>query len=155
MCDLLNRLRRSRGGVAAVEFALVLPLLLLILVAIVEIGRVMSQASAVEKGLRAGAQFAARSSVLPLTGSADQQFQNLVKWGNVDGTGSLLVDGWADANATLSINLRNDTVGGNPVTVIRVQASVPYDPLLSGLAGFFGLDSFTITTSHEQTYIGY
>ncbi len=69
MFGWLNRLRRDRRGAAVVEFALFAPLFLLMLVGVIEFGRLLAQSNAVEKGLRAGAMLAARSD-FPLT--ADQ-----------------------------------------------------------------------------------
>ena len=59
MFGLLNRFRRCQSGSPAVEMALVAPLFLLILVGIIELGSLLSEIVAVEKGLRAGAMIAA------------------------------------------------------------------------------------------------
>ena len=62
--------------------------------------------------------------------------------------------GWAESGANLDIAAGSFTLDGNAVPVIRLAASVPFDPMLPGLATFVGLESFTIRLSHEQAYVG-
>ncbi len=155
MFGWLNSLRRDRRGTAAVEFALCTPLFLLVLIGVIEYGRLLAQSNAVEKGLRAGAMLAARSD-FPLTGAQMQLVQNVVKTGNVDGTPPFLVDGWQDAGASLVIETSTFTSGAVVnLPVIRLEATVPYDPLLPGLMSSFGLENLKIETAHEQARIGY
>ncbi len=78
----LSEFRRSPRGAAAVEFALLLPLLLIILVGMVEFGRAISQSNALERGLRAGASFAARSDIF-FDAITVQKINNLVRTGGI------------------------------------------------------------------------
>ena len=149
-----NRLRRDRRGVAAVEFGLLLPILMVLLVGIAELGRYLGQAEAVEKGLRAGAMYAARQS-LPLSGTAKTEIENLVKTGTRDGSGIYLAAGWNESGAKVDITATNNsTTDGTAVTVIELTANVPYDELLPGMLGFFGILPLNISMSHEQVHIG-
>ena len=153
MSGSFSNLWWDRRGNAIVEFALAVPLLVLIVAGMTEIGRAYFQAVAVEKGLRAGALYAAHSAS-PL-GAADRAAaENLVRTGTLDGSGPLLVSGWESAGASLQITSTSFAVGEVSVPVIRFAASVPFDPLLPGLFGFVGLGDFTIASSHEQAYIG-
>ena len=157
MSDWLNKLIRraagGEGGTALVEFAVMMPLLLLLAVGTIEVGRAYFQANAVEKGVRAGAVFAARGQ-LPLTAADRATAENIIKTGTIDGSGALLVSGWSKAAASLEITSADFVTGDTSVAVIRVTASVPFDPILPGLAGFVGLDDFTIGAVHEQAYVG-
>ena len=145
---------RERSGVAAIEFALFVPLFLLVLIGVIEYGRVLAQANAVEKGLRAGAMLAARSD-FPLSGAQEQRIKNMVMTGNVAGTPPYLVAGWGEVGASLVVD--SDTFNSAGVVnlpVFRLAATVPYQPLLPGLMSMFGLDDLVITTAHEQARIG-
>ncbi len=155
MLSLLIRLTRDRRGNAVVEFALVLPLLLLLLAGMSEIGRAYYQANAVEKGLRAGALFAGRNG-FPLTAQVRTMVTNLVKTGTLDGSGPYLVSGWADVTAGLNIDdsLTFAVDATTTIPVVRVTATVPFDPLMPGMLALVGLGDVTIQLSHEQAYVG-
>ena len=155
MLSSLIRLTRDGRGNAVVEFALVLPLLLLLFAGISEIGRAYYQANAVEKGLRAGALFAGRNG-FPLTAQVRTMVANLVKTGTLDGSGPYLVSGWADVNADLNIDdtLTFPVDATTTIPVVRVTATVPLDPLMPGMLALVGLGDVTIQLSHEQAYVG-
>ena len=155
MLSSLIRATRDARGNAVVEFALVLPLLLLLLTGITEIGRAYYQANAVEKGLRAGALFAGRNS-FPLTAQVRTMVTNLVKTGTLDGSGPFLVSGWAKVDADLNIDdtLTFPVDATTTIPVVRVTATVPFDPLLPGMMALVGLGDVNIQLSHEQAYVG-
>jgi Flp pilus assembly protein TadG len=149
MRSLFNR----RDGAAAVEMALLSPLFALLLVGFYDYGSYLVDASAVEKGLRAGAMLAARST-LPLGSDATTRVNNVVKKGNVAGTGNFVVNGWSDSTAALTITTRSETVSGQTVQVVRLQATVPYKSFAEGLLTAVGLPVPTISAVHEQAYVG-
>ena len=155
MLSLFDRLARDGRGNAVVEFAFVLPLLLLLFAGMSEIGRAYYQANAVEKGLRAGALFAGRNS-FPLTAQVRTMVTNLVKTGTLDGSGPYLVSGWADVDADLNIDdtLTFPVDATTTIPVVRLTASVPLDPLMPGMLALVGLGDVTIELSHEQAYVG-
>lgn len=154
MLNWLNRALRRKDGNASVEFAFMLPVLLLMMTGMLEVGRAYYQANTVEKGLRSGALYAARS-VYPLDAPTIATAGNLVKTGTLDGSGPFLVDGWSSAGAGFSITTSSYSgTGPNPVPVIRVEAVVPYVPILPGLMSFTGLGDINMRLSHEQAYIG-
>ena len=157
MCGWLNRLRRCRRGVAAVEFGLMLPMLMVLLLCIVELGRFLALGEAVEKGLRAGAMYAARQD-LPLSLSTRNQIRNLVRTGTNDGSGTYLApalgDPAVDSCPGICIDTKFETTAGSTFTVIELTATVPYDELLPGMLSFFGLSQLSVTMSHEQVHIG-
>lgn len=154
MRGLLDEVRRDTRGNAVLEFAFVLPVLLLLFAGIVEVGRAYYQANAVEKGLRAGAFYAARHPV-PLAPATRSAAENLVKTGTLDGTGAWLASGWSRAGANLTIDDSGTfALGGISLPVIRVTATVPFDPILPGLLAFVGLGNYAITLRHEQAHVG-
>lgn len=153
MLNWFNNLVRDRRGVTAVEFAFVVPILLLLFIGLSELGRAHFQAAAVEKSLRAGALYAARNS-LPLNGAAENLVKNLVKTGNLQGTLPYLVPGWAEPASNLDIDPLTYDVDGSTLQMVRLTATVPYMPLVPGFSFVWGLNDYTMTFSHEQAYIG-
>ena len=150
----MRSLFNNRSGAAAVEMALLTPFLALLLVGFYDYGSYLADASAVEKGVRAGAMVAVRST-LPIDTATRTRIENVVKKGNAAGTGNFVVAGWSDASASvLVMPPRSESVGGTTIQVIRVQASVPYVSFLSGLMESVGLPRPTISAVHEQAYIG-
>ncbi len=143
-----NRLFKSRDGVAAVEFAVSLPIFVALLVGMTEVGRALIQANAIEKGLRAGAMYVARAQ-LPIDAATTTAVSNLVKRGSTNASAPYLIDGWAHAGAAVSITPLADYVtNGVSVPVFEVTASVPFTPILTGIP------AFTMTRSHQQAFIG-
>lgn len=153
MFDSFANLWRDRRGVSAIEFALFLPIFLMLLAGMIDFGRLLYQADAIDKGLRAGALFAAHSDK-PLTAAAETTARNLVRTGNLDGTPPYLVSGWAIVGADLQIATTTAVVSGQTITVYRLSATVPFDPLLPGLMSVLGMSGNAIRLYHEQAHIG-
>ena len=128
---------------------------LIVLVGVIEYGRVLAQTNAVEKGLRAGAMIAARSD-FPLTDAQTALIVNVVRTGNVEGTPPYLAPGWGEAGSSVEIETELFTGAGVVnLPVYIIQATVPYDPLLPGLMESIGFGELLITTAHEQGRVGY
>lgn len=160
MWRLSNRRRGRRGfrrderGTAVVEFAFVLPVLVLMFGGLIEIGRAYYHANSIERGLRAGAIYAARSA-LPLSQADRAVATNLVTTGTLDGSGPLLASGWSDAAADLDIDTsKTFTVEDQSIPVVAFTASVPFDPIFPSLLAWLGLTPETIVMRHEQAWIG-
>lgn len=60
--------RRWEGGQATVELALIVPILLLLLIGIIDLGRVMGTYVLISNGSREGVQYAARHPKTPVSG---------------------------------------------------------------------------------------
>ncbi|MBM3491232.1 MAG: hypothetical protein FJX68_12450 [Alphaproteobacteria bacterium] len=149
-----NRRRRGwREGASAVEFALLAPLLALVLAGTFELGTYLYQLSALQKSLRAGAMYGARMT-FPLSDAATLELSNLVKTGQTAAGGTYLLNGWTDGGASLTPKFRTYTTDGQTVDILRLEASVPYAPLLPGLLDGMGITKMTLTATHEQVRIG-
>ncbi|MBO6521993.1 MAG: pilus assembly protein [Rhodospirillales bacterium] len=153
----MNKIRpfgNDERGAIVVEFAIMLPFLILLVSGMTEVGRAYWQAIAVQKGVRAGALFAARADT-PLSVIDQQRAVNLVRTGSVDGSGDLLVSGFGKSGASIDVaTVGTFTVGTQDLPIIRVTAQVPFDPLFPNLFQFTGFGSHIITVSHEQAYVG-
>lgn len=158
----LVSLVRCRGGAAAIEFGLAAPLFILLSVGLLEFGNYLHQADTLEKSLRAGGMYAARSS-LDTGGTSfpvltEQEIENIIKTGDKDGSGALLLGGWQGCAACLSISVVNRNVTENgtsvAVNVIELVATVPYDPVVPGALLLIGFDDLRLSFQHEQVHFG-
>lgn len=153
MHAFLTRFLGARRAAVVVEFALLLPLFILLVIGVVEFGRLLSQRTAVEKGLRAGATLAARSE-LPLSVTQRLRIENLIKTGDVDGNAPLLVPGWGAPGADVAVTTSSFSSGDIAnLPVIRIEATVPYQPLIPGVMSTLGLDRMQMRLAHEQAYL--
>ena len=148
-----SRVWRDRRGVAATEFALLLPFLLLLLVGIYEFGSYLAQASSLEKSLRSGAMYAARSA-LPLSQQTLTQVGNIVRTGDPSGGQPVRIPGWEDGTATLAVTTRTHSANGENVELIRLEASLPYEPLMAGFLSTLGFSDLRMRAAHEQAHVG-
>ncbi|MBL6933245.1 MAG: pilus assembly protein [Rhodospirillales bacterium] len=153
MLNWFNKYAQNEKGSAAVEFGLVLPILLLLFSGFAEYGRAYFQVNAIEKGLRAATLYAARADS-PLSATDALIAENILKTGTADGSGAFLVSGWGKPGAGHTITSTDFDVDGTPVPVIHIQVTVPFDPMSPGFATMVGLGGFTISLNHEQPHVG-
>jgi len=128
--------RCGQRGTAIVEFTAALPLLLFLLLATVEVGRLLSEYDTLNKTVRNAARYLAANALLGTTGvvSITPQLQtattNLVVSGNAAGSGSPLLPGLGAGNVTVT-GLANGYVS--------VSAAYTYVPMLGPTLPTFGL----------------
>lgn len=155
MMATFGRLAADSRASAAVEMALVLPLMLLLMFGSFELGNYFLSEHAVQKGVRDAARYASR---LPITSypACDAtepvrlQIKRVARTGAPDGT-QARVAGWTD-DVTF-VTLACDTSGTHTglytvypfpdgVPTITVRASVPYSSLFSAIGLMSG--AFTL-----------
>ncbi|HEX2494326.1 MAG TPA: TadE family protein [Steroidobacter sp.] len=123
-------------GVATVEFAIVAPVLLLLMLATAELGRLAYQYNTLTKAVRDGVRFAVNEAavgstrIVNITPLVRTQTLNLVVSGNVNGVGAPLLPGLSVENVSIS----NDANG-----FISVSADYIYSPAFRGTLPTFGL----------------
>lgn len=117
--------KRSRG-LAAVEFAIALPLLLLLLMAFAELGRGYYHYTTLSKLVRDGARYAAEYGVSD--SDVVDTVANLVVYGS-PAAGSPLLEGMSPVDVAV------EQVGTHHV---RVSAAYAYQPLFAALPLFWG-----------------
>lgn len=128
---------RYQRGLATVEMAIALPVLLLLLFALAEVGRLINQYDTLDKAVRDGARYAASVSspgttgFVSITSTMQTHIQNLVVYGNIDGTGSALLPGLTPSDISVS------ATGGN--LYVEVSATYTYEPILGASLITFGL----------------
>ena len=127
------KMPEKQGGVAMIEFAIVLPILLMLTMATAEFGRAFLQYNTLTKAVRDAARYVAGQAVKGSTGvvqlntTLTTRARNLVAFGNVAGSGSALLPGLVPTNVTI--------VPGAPGSVV-VTANYTYVPIFASLPLF-------------------
>lgn len=168
------RLVADSSGNAAVEMALVVPLLLALMLGSVELSNYFLNEHILIKAVRDGARFASRQDMANFTacsgtpgGSVATNTTNIVKSGLLAGGGSRM--DFTGATITISVTcaktVGGSTMGGlyNAVTdssgssigapVVTVSATVPYRPVLNSF-GFTG-SGLNLKASEQAAVTGW
>lgn len=158
---------RDERGVAASEFALILPLLTLLMFAFYEAGRIYWNYNIVQSSSRDAARYAARMPITCSSGGVgaftdptdETQIKNLTRTGTLDGTGDPVVSGWDD-NTTVTVTLTcvDNTAGTlsgrysghTKIPTVSITANAPYGAMFGGLVGL-DLDAITISNAQAWT----
>lgn len=134
------RWRGRQRGLATVEFALSVPLLLLLMLATAEFVRAFTQYATLASGVRNAVRHVAgkalmNSGVIAIDSTLVNEARNLVRFGNVAGTGAQRLSGLTANQITVTAP---DTVN------VRVTAQYTYRPLMGSIPAFgFGSDIST------------
>ena len=150
----MARLIANCRGAAAIEMALVMPILTVIMAGSAEIGRYFYQEHVLLKSVRNGTVFAARAPIdkfnctsLAIDSAVINNTRSLVRTGELSGQNDLLKAWAATSGVSFTMTLTcptavgSTTLGGiynangGKVPVITVTAILPYQTVLSS-AGF-------------------
>jgi hypothetical protein len=144
--------KAKQQGLAVVEFAIVLPVIVLIALAVTELGRGLYQYNTLTKAVRDGARYLSDVAVVP-PGIVDispfvSNTQNLVVYGDVDGGSTPVLPGLSTGD--VSVNAIAVTLPGGGITTNHIQVSathtfVPLFPALSSL-GYSMVPTMTAST---------
>ncbi len=168
----LRRLWRARGGIAAVEFVMILPLLALMLFGTIEVGRMLFDYQAASKSVRDATRYLTRidagslslvcpGATIDNTAAKVIEAKNLALRGTIDTTEPFLLSYWTDPN---SINVTASCIDNSGATYqgfyagvvlipnITVTATVPM-PLMNGWLLGLG-DTLSFTISHKEVHFG-
>ncbi|HEV2294147.1 MAG TPA: TadE/TadG family type IV pilus assembly protein [Tepidisphaeraceae bacterium] len=118
--------RRKPSGVAAVELALVLPLLVTIVLGVVDLGRFAYAHIALSNAARAGADFA---SVNPYTGATEINWRTQVRQ-KVASEMQPIIDADQFGDADLVVTATRSVDPGS-LWRVRVEAQYPFEMLVS------------------------
>lgn len=139
--SLLSGSPRRSSGLAMIELAIVLPVLLLLVMATAEMGRAFWQYNTLTKSVRDAARHASASGLFGSTGvvvvttSLRTQVQNLVVYGNTAGTGTPLLDGLSTTGVTVESPGEGD---------VLVRSRYTYTPIFGYLPDFRGGGTSTL-----------
>ena len=129
----IRALSRSKG-IAMIEFIIVLPICLILIMGTAEFGRAFMQYNTLTKSIRDGVRYASANAlagstgVVTINGAVLTETQNLVVYGNSAGVGNVLLPGLTTSAVTVA-----DAGAGNVV----VSVSYPYGSIFAFVPGFF------------------
>lgn len=142
-------MKKRQQGVAIVEFALVLPFLLLLTFITIEIGRAVWEYNTLTKSVRDAARYL--SIQTPGTGIAEAR--NLMVYGNRAGSGAPLALGLSTLNVP---DPTWQTAGTNPVinTVTVRITGYTFNSMFTTVLGVpFGAFTFSDITATMRSYL--
>ena len=128
--------RHHQQGLAVVEFTIMLPLLLLMFYATIELGRAFytynTMTKRVESGARYLSQHALRGSIQNVELDQDEltNMKNIIVYGSTSGAGSEAVDGFT---------VNDISVSAVNTVYFQVDVSYVYRPLFGNRLSLFGL----------------
>jgi hypothetical protein len=132
----IKRLKQS--GVAAIEMAIVTPVLLLLILGVSELGKAFFQQNTLNKSVRDAARQVSSYALLGTTGRVlltqdlvDDAI-NLVVFGNVAGLGNPQLPGLAVNHVEVI------RAGATEDNLVMVRADYPYIPIISPVLETFG-----------------
>jgi Flp pilus assembly protein TadG len=137
-------MRARQHGTAIIEFAIVAPLLFLLVFAGAELGLLIQRHETLIKTVRNAARFAAEETVgsfggVILTPTLVNGTRNLTVYGNIGGTGDPLLPGFVTTDVTVT----SPPAAPNHV---QVTATYTYQPFLGGAGLINAAVPMTATT---------
>ena len=135
---------KKQQGLAAVEFAIVVPVMLFLMMATAEFGRVFYHYNTLTKAVQTGARYASKpllktSELTNIDAAFKQRIQNFVVYGNENGSGSAVLDGLAASNTNVAISSDVAT------KTITIEAQYNYNFVVLGDLPFIGYYLPTLT----------
>ena len=160
----LGAVWRSAKGTASLEFAMILPMMLVLFVGAFEGGRLFWDYHVLTKAVRDGARFAARlpADCSGLINAADvTNVQQLTRTGTIDASADPVITGWTD-NTSISVTATcfdnsSDAYSGlyedqDQIPLISVRAAITFNYLFAGL--IFDDAQATLGAIHQEVSIG-
>jgi Flp pilus assembly protein TadG len=163
---MLGQLIKNRSGAAAVEMALVAPLLIAIMFGAMELGYYFYSEHVVVKAVRDGARFASRQSfdhydcaTSGVDATVQVDTQRVTRTDRVASGGTARLASWT-SDASVSVTMRPEPMGTygsfyggmTCIPVVVVSATVPYTSLFSLLG--FNTTSLQLTARSEVPVMG-
>jgi Flp pilus assembly protein TadG len=164
MRRLLSQLVEDRSASAAVEMALVAPLLIFLMFGSVDVGNYFLSEHVVDKAVRDASRYAARLPFIDFDCASNAMtdpstVQKLARTGDPAGTTARLPGWTADNMTTVTVNCDTDTThsyvnggiytdfpNGGEAPTVTVSATVPYNSLF----GVIGLGSLTFNLNAQS-----
>lgn len=129
--------KTKQRGLAMIEFAIVLPFLLLVLVSTGEVGYLMHQQISLSKSVATGGRYISTNVTtggrVRITAQTIQDTRNAIKFGNIAGVGTPVLQDLDILD--INITCTNGTANGNcnsaqGLTPITIQVNYTYTPVL-------------------------
>jgi Flp pilus assembly protein TadG len=147
-------MNKRENGVALVEFALILPFLLLLSITAVEFGRAIWEYNTLTKSVRDAARYL--SIQTPGSTAGIDKARNLMVFGNMSGTGRPLALGLTLANVPAASCCTWQTAGAGPVintVTVRIQGYAFQSMFTSVLGLPFGTITFSNISATMRSFL--
>jgi Flp pilus assembly protein TadG len=142
----ISSLAQSRGQ-SLLEFAVVLPLLLLLMAGLIEFGRAFYQYNTLAKAVRQAARY---MSERPYNATEIQNAQNMAVYGNTQGTGTPILPGLGAANITVTPRA-GGTAETDPPRYVKVSVTgYTFQSMVPGIVRL----NVLFTPGVEMRYVG-
>jgi Flp pilus assembly protein TadG len=141
--------RSNQKGVAIVEFALILPMLLVMSFMTTEIGRALYQYNSITKSVRDAARYLSTQT----PGTHQAEAQNLIVYGNIAGTGDPVAPGLSTTNVSPPVW---EAQGTGPVintVTVRVTGYSFRSIFSSAFGHTFGTIPYSDITATMRSYL--
>ncbi len=145
---LVSPSRVKQQGVAAVEFTIMLPMLLLMVFVTAELGRALYQYSELTRLVRGASRYLSTTAIPDTSGSLDSNFDDgcsddsdCVCYGCISDTKDILVYGHVGGTAPLLYGLSKDDVtisGDSTTTMVTISVDYDWQPLFGERISGFG-----------------
>lgn len=167
----MNKHSSTCRGAAIVEFVIVVPLLLLMVFGITELGRGLYQSNTLIKGIESGVRYMTRANgavvldkvantctaVSGSWGAAETLAKNVVVYGReTAGTDQdKIIPGLETSMVTIdSPRYESITSTGGEIEACVIRISVAGAPFSSPILHFLKIGDITFSAEHEERYIG-
>ena len=138
----------QQRGQSVLEFAMVLPLTLLIVFGVIEFGRAYYQYNTLTKAIRDGARY---MSMHVYSSTYETNTKNLVVYGNTFGTGTPILPGLTTAKIVLTPGPSNATLAAPPDWLTVSVDAFPFNSLVPSLIPMSGV---TFSPSIQMRFMG-
>lgn len=150
---MIRAFAACRSGAAAVEAALVMPLLITLGLGAADAGYLFSETHRMKAGLATGARYLAKA---PNPQAVEGAAANLAVTGRRSGQGESRVTGWTPAQVQVTYRMVSNTggafTGPDQLRIIRLESTRPYTGF--GLLALVGLSSIEVNAAHEERWTG-
>jgi len=143
MINIINwkHSKKQQEGVAIIEMVITLPLIILIFTISGEVGMLLNKQTTLSKTVETGARFLTTNTLLgtglvKISAEKIQQTRNLILYGNLLGTGDILLTGMdaTDINVQCTYGTKNSYCDkDNRLSPITVSATYDYTPMFGSL----------------------
>ena len=138
----------QQHGQSVLEFAMVLPLLLLIVFGIIEFGRAYYQYNTLTKAIRDGARYMSKHVY---SATYETSTKNLVVYGNTFGTGTPILPGLTTARIVLTPVPSGATLASPPDWLTVSVNGYPFNSLVPS---FIPMGNVTFSPSIQMRFMG-
>lgn len=138
----------QQHGQSVLEFAMVLPLMLLIVFGIIEFGRAYYQYNTLTKAIRDGARYMSKHIY---STAYETSTKNLIVYGNTAGTGTPVLPGLTAARIVLTPTPSGATLASPPDWL---TVSVNAYPFSSLVPTFIPMSNVTFSPSIQMRFVG-